>query len=175
MSSLQAESLFTVAGKVVLVTGGSRGIGKMVSMIPARKAQPLMFPDCLCFCQKRRDCESADSWYSICVKSVEVFRYFRSTSLRVLVRTVTRLPRNFLPSVQGRVYPSLLMSPGFQKWNVWYRSLKRERRLFMSSSTMLGQFGLSPWMSIRSVLSQDPHQSKTDAQRRMEAFQKSSL
>jgi NADP-dependent 3-hydroxy acid dehydrogenase YdfG len=47
MSSLQAESLFTVAGKVVLITGGSRGIGKMVSAAPPRKAQLLMFPDCL--------------------------------------------------------------------------------------------------------------------------------
>jgi hypothetical protein len=30
MSSFKVENLFNVAGKVVLVTGGSRGIGKMV-------------------------------------------------------------------------------------------------------------------------------------------------
>jgi hypothetical protein len=34
MNSLHVESLFGVAGKVVLVTGGSRGIGKMVSTLP---------------------------------------------------------------------------------------------------------------------------------------------
>ncbi|KAF8140390.1 hypothetical protein EV363DRAFT_1312376 [Boletus edulis] len=33
MSSLQAGSLFAVAGKVVLITGGSRGIGKMIASV----------------------------------------------------------------------------------------------------------------------------------------------
>lgn len=62
MSSLQAESLFAVAGKVVLVTGGSRGIGKMVSTAPARTVQPFIFPDCFRFRQKRRNSESSNSW-----------------------------------------------------------------------------------------------------------------
>lgn len=65
MSSLQAESLFAVGGKVVLVTGGSRGIGKMVSTACARKVQSLIFPDCLCFRQKWCNCESANSWCGI--------------------------------------------------------------------------------------------------------------
>jgi NADP-dependent 3-hydroxy acid dehydrogenase YdfG len=32
MASLKVQNLFGVYGKVVLVTGGSRGIGKMVSL-----------------------------------------------------------------------------------------------------------------------------------------------
>lgn len=30
MSTFEADNLFKVTGKVVLITGGSRGIGKMV-------------------------------------------------------------------------------------------------------------------------------------------------
>jgi hypothetical protein len=32
MSSFDVQKLFSVSGKVVLVTGGSRGIGKMVCL-----------------------------------------------------------------------------------------------------------------------------------------------
>ena len=71
MSSLQAESLFTVAGKVVFITGGSRGIGKMVNTGACKKSTLLMFPDCLRLRQKRCNCDSANSWYSICVKLME--------------------------------------------------------------------------------------------------------
>lgn len=62
MSTLQAESLFAVAGKVVLVIGGSRGVGKMVSTVLARKVQPFIFPDRLRLRQKRRNCEFPNSW-----------------------------------------------------------------------------------------------------------------
>lgn len=64
MSSLQAESMFTVAGNVVLVTGGSRGLGKMVNTAPARnkKVQSFVSPDRLRIRQKRHKCESPNSW-----------------------------------------------------------------------------------------------------------------
>lgn len=50
MSTLHVENLFAVAGKVVLVTGGSRGIGKMVcpKNLTARGGKDLVFlADCL--------------------------------------------------------------------------------------------------------------------------------
>lgn len=58
MNSLQAQSLFSVTGKVVLVTGGSRGIGEMVSTARASKAPLLTSSDCLRLRQKWRNRES---------------------------------------------------------------------------------------------------------------------
>ncbi len=43
MSSFQVENLFNVKDKVVLVTGGSRGIGKMVNLRPSTLWPLLMF------------------------------------------------------------------------------------------------------------------------------------
>ena len=47
MSSFDVQNLFGVNGKVVLVTGGSRGIGKMVcaGSILVRSPPPPRFPD----------------------------------------------------------------------------------------------------------------------------------
>lgn len=55
MSSLQVQNLFGVTGKVVLVTGGSRGIGKMVSRVqaPTIRASNTFGTDCYRVCQKR--------------------------------------------------------------------------------------------------------------------------
>jgi len=42
MSSFDVQNLFGVSGKVVLVTGGSRGIGKMVCVGPILVRMPVL-------------------------------------------------------------------------------------------------------------------------------------
>ena len=61
MTSLDLNTLFGVKGKTVLITGGSRGIGKMVRVYPAFRARVgrltrrAWIVDCYWLCAKWRN------------------------------------------------------------------------------------------------------------------------